>query len=60
VRYVDAGYTICLAVLFLYAVGLVLRRRRLARAAALAERPGTDGSVPPRRAPDLARPEGDR
>lgn len=38
-RYVDAGYTIALFALALYAVTLVLRRRRLTRAAALAERP---------------------
>ena len=36
--YVVAGYTICLSVLFLYAVGLILRRRRLTRAVAVAER----------------------
>lgn len=33
--YVDAGYTIALLVLALYALGLVVRRRRLTRAAAL-------------------------
>lgn len=32
--YVDAGYVIVLSVLALYAVGLLLRRRRLTRAAA--------------------------
>lgn len=32
-RYVDAGYVIALAVLALYAAVLVLRRRRLERAA---------------------------
>ncbi len=36
--YVDAGYSICLTVLFLYGVSLILRRRRLLRAAAIAER----------------------
>ena|GEM_PF-5358264 len=36
--YIVAGYTICLGVLFLYAVSLVLRRRRLGRAAELADR----------------------
>ena len=30
--YVDAGYTVGLSVLFLYGVGLVMRRRRLERA----------------------------
>ncbi len=29
--YVDAGYTIGLSVLFLYSIGLVLRRRSLER-----------------------------
>lgn len=55
-RYVDAGYAICLTVLFLYAVGLVLRHRRLTRAAALAERDEHDahgGAVTPL-------PDGDR
>lgn len=33
-RYVDAGYVIALAVLALYAVSLIARRRRLERAAA--------------------------
>ena len=42
--YIVAGYTICLGVLFLYAVSLVLRRRRLARSAALAE-PRPPGSA---------------
>lgn len=40
--YVDAGYAIALVVLTLYAVSLVLRRRRLTRAAARAERAGSD------------------
>jgi len=44
VRYVDAGYTICLAVLFFYSVSLVLRRRRLAKAVSVAER-DRDGAV---------------
>jgi hypothetical protein len=35
--YVDAGYAIVLSVLAVYAVGLLARRRRLTRAAALAE-----------------------
>ncbi|HUA96063.1 MAG TPA: hypothetical protein VMB82_11125 [Acidimicrobiales bacterium] len=41
--YVVAGYVICLTVLALYAVGLVLRRRRLERAAALLDAPGPEG-----------------
>ncbi|HEY1734845.1 MAG TPA: hypothetical protein VGG23_10385 [Acidimicrobiales bacterium] len=36
--YVDAGYSICLTVLFLYGVSLILRRRRLLRAADVADR----------------------
>jgi hypothetical protein len=35
VNYVDAGYSVGLGVLFLYAVGLVLRRRSLERAVEL-------------------------
>jgi hypothetical protein len=35
-RYVIAGYVIVLSILFLYAVQLVWRRRRLARAVARA------------------------
>jgi hypothetical protein len=38
VSYVDAGYSIALSVLFLYAVALVLRRRRWERAMRVAER----------------------
>ena len=37
VSYVDAGYTIALATLFIYGVGLVLRRRRWERALKVAE-----------------------
>jgi hypothetical protein len=36
VKYVDIGYTVCLATLFLYSLSLLARRRRLTRAAALA------------------------
>jgi hypothetical protein len=35
VSYVDAGYAIVLVVITLYALSLVLRRRRLTRAAAV-------------------------
>jgi len=38
VSYVDAGYSIALGALFLYAVALVLRRRRWERAMRVAER----------------------
>lgn len=40
--YVDAGYAICLGVLALYGAGLVLRRRRLERAAAVLDAPEGD------------------
>ncbi|MHB8319668.1 MAG: hypothetical protein ACYDEP_10655 [Acidimicrobiales bacterium] len=30
-KYVDAGYVVCLSVLFVYSIGIVLRRRRLLR-----------------------------
>jgi hypothetical protein len=39
--YVDAGYAIALATLFVYAVTLVLRRRRWARALQMSE-PGVE------------------
>jgi hypothetical protein len=58
VKYVDAGYVICLTVLFLYAVGLVLRRRRLARAVAVAERPVLEGAVPDDLRPGFSGPDG--
>jgi hypothetical protein len=35
--YVDAGYTAALVTLFLYGIGLVLRRRRWERAAKVAD-----------------------
>jgi len=38
VSYVDAGYSIGLGILFLYAVALVLRRRRWERALRIAQR----------------------
>jgi hypothetical protein len=38
VRYVDAGYIIALATLFVYGVGLALRRRRWERALKVAKR----------------------
>jgi hypothetical protein len=34
--YVDAGYAVGLSVLFVYAVGLIIRRRHLERAVELA------------------------
>jgi uncharacterized protein (TIGR03382 family) len=46
VSYVDAGYAICLSVLSLYAAGLLFRRRRLTRAAELAEPPSAAPGSP--------------
>lgn len=45
-NYVDAGYTIALVVLALYSASLLLRRRRLTRAAALAARDAASGVSP--------------
>ncbi len=49
-NYVDAGYAISLGVLFVYAISLVLRRRRWDRALRVSDtRPGTpanQGSTP--------------
>jgi len=45
VRYVDAGYTICLAVLFFYSISLVLRHRRLSRAVSVAETDRTEDAT---------------
>jgi hypothetical protein len=39
VSYVEAGYTVALATLFVYGVGLGLRRRRWERALKVAEDP---------------------
>ncbi|MGH9082278.1 MAG: hypothetical protein ACRDY3_13095 [Acidimicrobiales bacterium] len=50
--YVDAAYAICLAVLFLYAVSLLLRRRRLERAARLSAGTGATGPGPEAGGPD--------
>jgi hypothetical protein len=54
VSYVDAGYSICLTVLFAYGVSVLFRRRRLLRAAAVAER---DAAVSPS-GPSVAPPAG--
>ena len=43
--YVDAGYVIALATLFVYAVGLVVRRRRWERALKVSETPVVLGDV---------------
>ena len=47
--YVVAGYVVALASLFVYAVGLVLRRRRWARALKVSEAPlaGADSAPGP-------------
>ena len=45
--YVQAGYSIVLAILFLYAVSLLVRRRRLDRAVArLTDPPHAEGQPP--------------
>lgn len=45
--YVDAGYAVGLSVLFLYAIGLVIRRRRLEQAVELSLPPSdsADGAA---------------
>ncbi len=48
-KYVDAGYVAALSTLFLYSLSLILRRRKLERAANLLED----------RSPDVARPKGE-
>ncbi len=45
--YVDAGYAIALASLFVYAITLLLRRRRWERALRVSERPGAEGASVP-------------
>jgi hypothetical protein len=47
VSYVDAGYAIGLSVLFAYTLSLILRRRRLERAVAVAERDTPEHTDPP-------------
>jgi hypothetical protein len=47
VSYVDAGYTVALATLFVYAVGLVLRRRRWERALRVSEAPVAEADGAP-------------
>lgn len=49
--YVDAGYAIALTVLALYAVSLILRRRRLERAAAVLDRDQSPPAGPPGASP---------
>jgi hypothetical protein len=46
VSYVDAGYAIALATLFVYAVGLLLRRRRWERALRASEQPVAEAGGP--------------
>ncbi len=45
--YVDAGYAVALGALFVYAVGLVLRRRRWTRALRASEVPATETESAP-------------
>jgi len=49
VSYVDAGYTVTLVTLLVYAVGLVLRRRRWERALKVSEAPATGSQGAPAR-----------
>ncbi len=44
-RYVDAGYAVALGTLFVYAVSLVLRRRRWERAYEASEAPEAEVSA---------------
>jgi hypothetical protein len=46
VSYVDAGYAIALATLFVYAISLVLRRRRWERALQMSESAAESESAP--------------
>jgi heme exporter protein D len=49
VSYVDAGYAVTLVTLLVYAVGLVLRRRRWERALEVSEAPATESQGAPAR-----------
>lgn len=46
-RYVDAGYVVALATLFVYGASLVLRRRRWERAFVATEPPAPEGPTVP-------------
>jgi hypothetical protein len=48
VNYVDAGYVIALATLFVYAISLVLRRRRWERALRMSEQAAEPEAAPAR------------
>jgi hypothetical protein len=47
--YVDAGYAVALTTLLVYAVSLLLRRRRWERALRVSEAPATEGHGAPAR-----------
>jgi hypothetical protein len=49
VSYVDAGYAAALGAVALYAVSLVLRRRRFQRALELSDSPVAEGDAVPER-----------
>jgi hypothetical protein len=49
VRYVDAGYAVALGTLFVYAISLLVRRRRWTRALRASGRPVADGPPAPGR-----------
>jgi hypothetical protein len=46
--YVDAGYAVALATVFVYVVGLLLRRRRWERALRASEQPVAEAGGPSR------------
>ena len=47
--YVDAGYAVALGTVFVYAIGLVLRRRRWERALRMSEPPAAEREGAPAR-----------
>jgi hypothetical protein len=49
VSYVDAGYAVALGTLFVYALSLVLRRRRWERALRMSEPPAAEQDSAPAR-----------
>lgn len=55
-RYVDTGYAVALGTLFLYALSLFARRRRLGRAAELVSHDRAAGHDRPAGSPGLEQP----
>jgi len=60
VSYVDAGYAAALATLFVYAISLVLRRRRWERALRMSEPPRPPASTTPSAEQEGAAAHGER